>query len=145
MNRLIMILKWVLVHTIQRKINLYRKLNPPNLNFIRKKIYYNQRIKSQIKSKKQYSTSSTITQQKIIVDSDTSVDTKTIPYQHNSIIINNNYRSDIILMPNGKNQIFLVKIVITVVQKLKNYVKNRTRTTNSKVAHKHMKTRYSNI
>ena len=42
----------------------------------------------------QYSTSSTITQQKIIVDSDTSVDTKTIPYQHNSIISNNIYRSD---------------------------------------------------
>ena len=43
------------------------------------------------KVEKQYSTSSTITQQKIIVDSDTSVGTKTIPYQHNSINSNNNY------------------------------------------------------
>ena len=46
------------------------------------------------KVEKQYSTSSTITKQKIIVDNDTSVGTKTIPYQHNSIHSNNNYRSD---------------------------------------------------
>ena len=46
------------------------------------------------KVEKEYSTSSTITQQKITVDSDASVGTNTIPYQNNSINSNNNYRSD---------------------------------------------------